>query len=123
MKTLLLLAALSTASPAFAGTLPITGVYGNDEGCSLFAKGGAEAVFYDASPDGVIAQPTGLIGLEMECTPSASGHGVFSVDCGEATDDLTLTLAFDQSTDTITADTPSGPEALHRCPTNETPLM
>lgn len=118
MKTLLLLAALSTASPAFAGTLPITGVYGNDEGCSLFAKGGENEVFYpasEASGNGVIVQPTGMTGLEMECIPSESGHGVFSVDCGDATDDLTFTFAFDQSADTLTTDFAKAPEVLHRC--------
>lgn len=143
MRTLLLLAALSTASPALAGTLPITGSYGNDRGCSLYANGGEEAVYSDGwtvndiaadangtiimqddpnYPDPTLVLPTVIIGYELSCVPQGNTLGEIQCEYSDMNGDMTVTLSLDVATDTLLFGA-ENPEALHRCPASEPATM
>lgn len=136
MKTLLLLAALSTASPAFAGTLPITGIYGNNSGCLLYAKGGEDAVYTAGqslieyygdenyvlastlTQEPIVVTPEVIWGLELRCVPKGSALGLIQCEHSDMSGNFTLTLELNAATDILTIGI--GPEALHRCPESAT---
>lgn len=149
MKTLMLLAvlsaALATATAAHsagrfqsdyiesetAGTLPIAGIYGNDRGCSLYKKGGFDAVYTDGLTiedtvpwnyqEPIVARHTDIVGLELLCVPQGDTLGAVHCESSDMNGDMSFTLALDEATDTLSIDPAWG--ELHRCLTAESPLM
>jgi hypothetical protein len=129
-------AALLATTQAFARELPITGIYGNDRGCELFAKGGDSAVYTDGATienddpsynpqidaEPVIVTSKAIVSYEVGCVPLNNGFGKIVCEPDDMNGEMTLHLTLDAATDTLLLGE-ENPEPLHRCPTDENATM
>ncbi len=130
MRLVAILAAAFVPSIAMAAGFPVSGTYGTDAGCALFARFGASAIWtggveHDVKGLALLLQPNALSGELLEC-PAANatfraGRVTMSCIFGDEGDVRAVTVFHARFSRNVAADTlaysdDQGLKAiLHRC--------
>lgn len=67
MRTSLAALAILLPAAAQAASFPISGTFGSEDACAIFAKGGAPAMF-ESTSDGTLVMPDRVVESGRDCT-------------------------------------------------------